>query len=38
MKFSVGISAKCMEEIHVLTFPTLPAAGAVYSQLIRYEA
>lgn len=37
MQFSMGISAECMEEIHILTFPTHPTAGVGYSQIIRIE-
>lgn len=33
----MGIGAKCMEEIQVLSFPTHPIAGAGYSQLIWFE-
>ena len=38
MLFSMGISAECMEEIHVLALPTHSTAGAGYSQLIWFEA
>lgn len=37
LQFSVGISAKYMEGIQVLAFPTHPTAGAGYSQLIWFE-
>lgn len=38
MQFSMGVSTKRVEEIHVLAFPAHPIAGAGSSQLPWFEA
>lgn len=37
MQFSMGVSAECMEEIHILALLTHPTVGAGYSQLMWFE-